>query len=246
MVLLSSFASPASAQTLRGLLLERDSYQPINLGNVTLVTTDGDTVAATITDQEGFFSLDAPREGEYFLYASALGYRSVRSDPIEVEDGMERVLQLDMAPEPVALRGLTVETDRPRPLEVPGLLAVGFYDRMLEGRGEFITPDEIAASPAEHTPQLFWTKKTVAVRPGDRVGMWNDDVLVWATMGGLCSPRIYVDGVWVREFLPGEALADVVPRDEIEGVEIYHAMNAPLRYLGTSECGVILFWTLYR
>lgn len=105
---------------------------PIDGATVTLVDTRADTIAQTISDERGFFSLRARGDGDYYLIASALGYRSVRSDAVTVEDGAVRVVEMDMAPQPIPVSGLVVETEGGEP-EIPGLAGTGFYDRLSEG-----------------------------------------------------------------------------------------------------------------
>ena len=135
------------------------------------------------------------------------------------------------------------------------------------GRGEFIFPGQIEASPARYIQALFWGLKTVRVhqtrpptllprdptgpRPAqdpwavDRVGPWNDVLVIPNRVGsGYCSPSIYVDGIWLRELNAGESLADAVPKDELLAVEVYEwPFGVPQQYTGNQECGVILFWT---
>jgi hypothetical protein len=61
---------------------------------------------------------------------------------------------------------------------------------------------------------------------------------------GYCTPSIYIDGVWVKEFMPGESVADALQKDDLEAVEVYEwPFGVPARYKGAESCGVILFWT---
>lgn len=266
------------AQTLRGLLVERETQIPIELGRITLLTEDRDSVAAVLTDEQGYFSVSAPDPGLYRLVGSALGYRGSMIGPFELEEGDVRVVEVQVGVLPVALPGLMVAPERLAEPEVATLVATGFYDRLAEGRGEFLTPGEIAASPVRHTPQLFREMTTVRLLPalGDGAnGPWNDRVLIspnptmdpgagatpeerrrrsdaiersrnprYESM--LCAPRVFRDGV-LLERNPGESLADAVPKSEIEAVEVFRApFGAPAEYQGTSNCGVVLIWTVRR
>jgi hypothetical protein len=264
------FTAPLEAQTLRGILSERDTYVPIRLGSVYLTTEQRDTLSQTLTNEQGYFEFRVPEVGTYFLIASALGYRAIQSEPIEVEEGSMQVVELTMLARPVPIEGVLVPADLDAP-ERPGLVGTGFYDRaaagITRGRGEFIFPGQIEASPARYTQALFWGLKTVRVhqtrpptllprdptrpRPAqdlwavDRVGPWNDVLVIPSRVGsGYCSPSIYVDGVWLRELNAGESLADAVPKDELLAVEVYEwPFGVPQQYTGNQECGVILFWT---
>lgn len=237
------------AQTIRGVVSERATYQPIDGATVTLIDLQADTLAQTLTDERGFFSLDARDAGQYFLIASALGYRSVRSDEVTLEDGAVRIVEMDMAPQPIPVSGLLVETEGGEP-EIPGLAGTGFYDRLADGWGEYLTPGEVLAHPAEYTHQLFRELQTVEfVRTEDGpTGPFSDKLMMRSSTGGmkdLCEPLIYIDDVRT-ELMPGESLHDAAPRDRIEAIEVHPTtFGAPLRYFEEftpDACGVILIW----
>jgi hypothetical protein len=273
--MLGLVTAPLEAQSLRGILSELDTYVPIRLGSVYLTTEQMDTLSQTLTNEQVYFEFRVPEVGTYFLIASALGYRAVQSEPIEVEEGSMQVVELTMLARPVPIEGVLVPADLDAP-ERPGLVGTGFYDRaaagITRGRGEFIFPGQIEASPARYTQALFWGLKTVRVhqtrvlqsvaRPRldgsverrgppadptrfDRVGPWNDVLVIPSRVGsGYCSPSIYLDGIWLRELNAGESLADAVPKDELLAVEVYEwPFGVPQQYTGNQECGVILFWT---
>jgi len=62
----------------------------------------------------------------------------------------------------------------------------------------------------------------------------------------LCAPRVFVDGRYVIP-LDHESFDDLVPKEELEAVEVYQApFGAPMSYQGTSGCGVVLLWTKRR
>ena len=250
--------APASAQSLRGLLLEGDTQLPIALGQVTMLTEERDSVVGAITDEDGFFSLTAPEAGSYRLVASALGYRGSILGPFELVDGGVQVVQFQLALRPVSLRGFLVSAERLNEPEVATLVATGFYDRLAEGKGEFLTPGEIARSRIRHTPQLFREMTTVylaRVLDGRASAPWNDRVLIRSLKPGrtlldrVCQPRVYVDDVFLdlERMDPQPTLGELAPRDELEAIEVYVApFGAPLRYQSTSDCGVILLWTKRR
>ena len=243
---------PLSGQILRGVLLESGTDRPIDLGEMTLVSEDGDTVAAALTDEEGYFSLEAPGPGAYLIVGVALGYLGRSEGPFELEEGDLQVVQVVLTPAPIAIQGVDVPA---RPIIVSDdiLIANGFYERMLEGRGQFLTPELIEDSDARFTPMLFRALKHV--RPQYGASPWRTWVQLWSPAGpGTCRPRVFVDNVWIdkpgfEQFGEGLGLADVVPKDEIRAIELYWGHQAPLRYsapdgLADQEtCGVILIWT---
>jgi hypothetical protein len=254
----ASLASPLSAQTIRGRLLEQGAERPVELGRVLLVDAAGDPLAGALTDSTGHFSLSAPSPGSFFLTAEALGYRSSHVGPLELEAGMETTVELRIEPEALPLEGLAVEVDA---ADTPPFVADGFLERMRAGRGEFLTPEDIWNSDARFTPQLFRGLDRVVVRPGLRGGLWNQQVLMRRVLprrGEMyCTPHVFLDGIRVPsppgappDYLTRDeraaleiSLEEVVSREDLAAVEIYDELRAPLRYVSGSSCGVILLWT---
>jgi hypothetical protein len=246
-------AAPASAQTLRGILLERDTYDLIELGTVYMIDGGGDTIAAALSDEEGFFHLRAPEPGSYRVIGHALGYLPGGAGPFELEEDALRVVQLPLVPAPIPVEGLDVEAASRVVISDDELLANGFYERMLEGRGQFLTPEDIANSDARYTPMLL--RGMEYVRPQYGAAGWQIWPLLWSPYGkgSSCTPRVWVDGVWVNrggyeQYPEGLGLEDVVPKSSIKAVELYWGMKAPLRYSAPVEpmelpCGAILVWT---
>lgn len=252
--------TPAGAQTLRGLVLEEATEAPIALGRVVMVTLEGDSVQATLTDEQGFFSIDAGEAGRYVLVISALGYRTTRSDRVELESGEVRITQMYLSLRPIPVAGVDVTTFAPDEVEIPELAQRGFYDRMRAGWGEFLTAGQIRVHGGAYTPQLFREMITVELVPdrGRGSGPWSDRVVLKMDSGsrwvdsdgrlgaGMCEPAIWVDEV-LTPLMPGENLDDVAPKETIEGVEVHRAgFGAPIRYFqdnSASACGAILIWT---
>lgn len=238
-------------------MLEEFTEQPIELGRVTLMTVDGDSVAATLTDDQGFFSVEAGSPGRYVVLAAALGYRTARSEYLELEDDQVQVLQLRLSLRPIPVEGVVVEGTMADEPIVPELLSRGFYERMERGQGEFLTPAQIRNHPATYTPQLFREMTTVELASdrGRGTGPWNDRVMIKPIIPGRgearsCEPHLWIDNV-LTELMPGEGLDDAVPKDEIEGIEVYRApFGAPLRYLRNFDperaCGAVVIWTNRR
>ena len=245
-------ASFASAQTIRGILQERETYRLIDLGTVYMLDEDGDTVAAALSNEDGFFFLAAPEPGSYRVVGHALGYIAGGAGPFELGEDVVRVVQLPLLPAPIPVEGIDVETTR-IVISDDLLLANGFYDRMMAGTGQFLTPEDIEQSNARYTPHLFRALKYI--RPQYGASGWRIWPDVWSPIGGgSCKPRVWIDGVWVNragheQYEPGSiGLEDMVARDDVRAAELYWGLQAPLRY-GAPDgndsglCGVILIWT---
>lgn len=239
-----------SAQSVRGVVIDVDSGEPIAIATVTLVSASGERVASALTTEDGFFTLEADDGGLYLVRAVALGYAPNREGPVQLESGGVLVLEMRLTPAPVGIEGVVVEGAREGRVG-NYLTRRGFWDRYEEGRGQFLTPGEVLASDAMFTPQLL--RELDHVIPQYGAAPWS----VWPTLrsaagAGPCEPRVYVDDVWmnregfgIRE--SGLGLDDIVPIDRVQAVEVYYgAFQAPIRYQGTTRdnsCGVILIWT---
>lgn len=232
----------ASGQSIRGMVMESGTGQPVNLASVLMFTAAGDSVGGTLTDSTGFFSLRVP-DPDFALRVTGLGYRTERVGPFSLRaERAVRVIEITLEPQPLSIEGVGVDA------RLPALAETGFYERMAEGRGRFLTPTDIAESDAWFTPELF--HELDRVRPQYSAAPWDRWIsLMSATGGGVCEPRIFIDGVWLRpEFrLPGEGLDDAVPLEDLLAAEVYWGpFQAPMRFQGTSRdnsCGVVLLWT---
>jgi hypothetical protein len=118
-----------------------------------------------------------------------------------------------------------------------------FEERRSQGRGHFITREEIERRSPIRAEELF------RVVPGFTVVSSGMDFAVVssraAQASGYCHPDFYVDGTKVTvDPQMGNGLP--VGPDEIYGIETYpgSASGAPLQYRAESGCGLILIWTM--
>ncbi len=244
---LGALPAVSESQVLRGVLSERDTYDPIDLGLLTLIEEDGDTISQVLSDDSGFFEFEVPNPGGYYIIAAAVGYRAVQSELVQIEAQAVRILEIAMTVRPIPLPGFEIVSEYEEP-ERPGLAATGFYERAATGKGEVIWPGQIIASGARYVQPLFYGSQTATVRQTqhDRPGPWNDDILLRDLDGAgvWCSPSFYIDGAWIQELNPGESIADAVPMDQLLAIEMYQwPFYVPEGYQGWGDCGVVLFWT---
>ncbi len=109
---LLAFATPGSAQTVQGRLLEQDTEKPIAAALVLLLDSQGQELRGVLTNEEGAFTLRAPGPGAYTLRAEHIGYRTTTSPPLQLAAGERRLYRMAIPVEPVELRGLYVEAER--------------------------------------------------------------------------------------------------------------------------------------
>lgn len=246
-------STPLAAQTVQGRLLNAQTDEPIDLGILTLFTTDGDSVAVTATTPNGHFSLTAPEPGSYLLRASAFGYAEREEGVFELGDEGRVEIEFRITPRPFELEGILVSTDRPTPNHP--LVRNGFVDRYRRGLGYFVTPRDLERTVYRDTESLLQFipgVRVVASRTSNVAGRAvvpgpSSDQVWMRNAWGPCAPTVYVDGVRTH-YAPdtGETLSDVLSIHLIAAAEIYsRPPQVPPEYGGPmgNKCGVIVFWT---
>ena len=143
-LLMALLPADTHAQSVRGLLVDETTGEPIALGMITLVTETRDSVTATLTTEEGFYFLPAEGPGSYALVVEAFGYWPTIIGPFELGENTDRMFEARVAILPLAIEGVTVEADVYEP-RVHHLVSNGFYERMGQGEGEFISDTESGA-----------------------------------------------------------------------------------------------------
>lgn len=220
---------PLTAQTVRGLVLERVTDRPIDLGTIALVEVGGDTVATATSDTRGFFSVTATDPGDYRVVVEAFGYRLENAGPFELDNGDVQVVQVNLEPAPVRISGIDVEAQE---TAAPYLLRQGFVERRKMAFGHFVGPREFDDFRVvlRSTEDIFYRFPGVTLGPNGLPRMRGAN-------GGTCTPAIFLDGVRMEPRNP--------PLEQLEAIEIYtRAVQVPLQYSWAAQgCGVILHWT---
>ena len=105
-------ASAATAQIVRGRVLEEGAGTPLPGAMIVLVDTEGTQVGRILTDDLGRFTLRAPRDGTYTLRADRIGYASITSLPLELASGAAAFHDMVVPVQAIALDNITVEGER--------------------------------------------------------------------------------------------------------------------------------------
>jgi hypothetical protein len=109
LLLLLSCAVPASAQTVRGHVIERESQRPIAGAFVVLLDASGARVAATLSGPAGEYEHRAPRPGAYRLRVERIGAQTVTSPVIELAAGATVPFEMQVHTQTVMLPPITAE-----------------------------------------------------------------------------------------------------------------------------------------
>lgn len=241
----------ASAQTIRGHLLDATTGEPIDLGLVIMLTEDGDSVTNALTGRGGYFSITSLNPGSFVLLGSGLGYEESKAGVFDLGMGGEVSVEFRLPAMPLPIDEILVELDR-NVLEHK-LIRTGFVRRYQRNvGGHFVTPYDIEESSALSTEDLLQPIQGVRVQAIEDkdYGRIGDAVLI-ESRGRLCKPTIYLDGTRIRyqPEITGAGLSSFVPLHEVQAVEVYPTpATVPVEYNATRTardgvCGVMVFWT---
>ncbi len=145
-VLGSGFFTPSLAQTINGTLMEVDRDTPISLGLIIMMTEDGDSITAAVTDARGRFRVEADEPGAFVLIASAFGFKETKVGIFDLGDGGSMDIEFRVATKAMPIDGILVELQRPAIQH--SLIRNGYVRRLQRGLGHFITPYDIENSLA--------------------------------------------------------------------------------------------------
>lgn len=211
-----------------GRVLERATGNAIPAARVSIRGTD----VATLTNDFGYFRLDAMPYGVYTLDVEHLAY-AAREIPIQVAGALTQNVAIEMSTEALELEGLTV-TVEPRRFfgDMDGLVR-----RMNLGFGDFLTRQDIEKRGSSRLPDLL------VGLPGVRVAQNGRSLVI---RGRPCTPIVFLDGrPWRLDPVVG---LNEIHSFDIEAVEVYKgtaAIPAEFNYStnGQVGCGALVVWT---
>lgn len=231
-------------------------------GNVSDASTRGsiegvriainDTLIA-VTDAVGDFSVQRRiADGVNRLTVQRIGYETLvqqfRIEPLATEI----TLMIDLPPQAERLTDIVVESRTP----ALNSKLEGFYRRLRQGIGQFLTPEEVAQIPASRATDILRRVAGLRVFPGNvksefalaRCVRYQPRVYVngvepfGADIGDIDRPRVYVDG---QELSSADIDLTLNPGD-ISAVEVYTggAQTPPeFNRPAPGRCGVVVIWT---
>jgi hypothetical protein len=191
------------------------------------------------TDGDGVARFDRVPAGNRIVEVSRIGFTPARV-ALEFAPGAESRRTISMHSQSVAVRGVDVRAERRNPTLEQG----GFYQRMRNGAGAFMTDETIDHLRPSRTIDLFRHMRGYTV-VYDRKGRPHVQTTRGsASLSSHCtSPLVYVDAMLMGGDVT-EAL-DVTPPELIAGIEAYAGpASIPAQYNPTgAACGVVLIWT---
>ena len=229
-----------TAQSVGGFLTEEGSERSIRNASVTLSDSAGSTVAGTLTNWNGHFTLDAPGPGFYSLSAAAIGYGRGSNGPFELSDGSHLEIEFRLRLSPITLPGIRIEVERARTDKF--ITTQGFYQRQKRGSGYFFSPERIEKiDPIDYQDLL---NRVPGVRYVD--AGWGGSNIVCASSSrslanpGDEAPRVYLDGMPVSS----QNLHTLARIGDIAAVEVYRGgASIPVEFPATGSSCLELVWT---
>lgn len=245
---------PATAQVVRGTLVDDTGLGPVATATVTLIRGD-DRLSSAITDSRGFFFLEVPYGGHYKLEAERLGYETTESQPFLVEAGDTVTVEFRIDPDAVLLK----------PIMVTARSNAGrnqFRRRMEDwGKGIFVTPDMVDSIRPRHPADVMRNQEDVWLSwgwgtsssgmsgPVPRIHTFQSVGCMRYSLNGIMMRRPFDSegGPWTRYPLDG------LRGEEVVAVEIYRSLHEaapevrklvrPEHALDPALCGLTIFWT---
>ena len=223
----------AQQSTLRGVVLDRSTGQGV-IGAQIVVVDEKRTVVA---DSQGKFKIYNLPPGRSHLVVRALGFPP-RQLNVELSPGAitDQPVQLDSTDagrlsSAQALPSMSVTALSTR---VNYRLA-DFERRRQDGRGQYLTEDEIAKSGAYSVADAVKGMRGVTYECGGGAGCF----VRMARAPMRCLPEYIVDDREMNDFGPSTPIRDII------GLEVYTGpTEVPGEYAGRyAGCGVIVIWT---
>jgi hypothetical protein len=221
----------ASAQSLRGVVLDASNRAAISGTAIQLQPDRGSQIRRATTDSAGAFYINAPEAGLYRVTATRLGFVQHRGDTVRLGNSETVTVEIQLDRTAVPLKPVVV-TGR-----ISGL-PDGFESRRAAGFGRFLTRKDIESRQGSQTSDILRGMPGLVITPVRR-GRGPGNTLAMRGPAGLCQPAVWIDGV----FIAGASVDEMLVPTTLEAVEVYNSTStAPIQYR-TGNCGVVLFWT---
>lgn len=216
----------ADAQVVRGRVLDDADDRPVATAVVRLVDPTGESLAVTVADSAGRYSMTVPEPGVYRLEAERIGYEPFETPLLETGDETRTyALDLLLRRSPVPIAGLEITTEQ---VDRQLRLMIGLSARSL--RWSPVRPAELR-DHAERDHDL-----TDLIRWENRAGLE-----VFETREGPCYSlrrygclTVYLNGLPLTR-----PLVDTVPLDMLHTVVIVAPSDGSPVY----PAGAVLLYT---
>jgi hypothetical protein len=225
-------SSVASAQSIRGVVVDDSTKRPLESAVVTLLNNRGVDLGKppVRTDSLGRFMLHAGELGRYQVRVTRIGYQPLTSSNISLSFGGQVAnVTLNMAVAPTRL-GRVVVTGTTRLTNADLMTHVGFDLRRAKGEGKFLDSANMTTYGRAPASEMLIDNKVLFGLEfvADASGF---EVLRMLRGSGFCVPEVWVDGFEVN---PNSVVGRLggVGSDQIYGIEVYNGLQLPPPSIG--------------
>ena len=201
----------AQERNITGVLIDKESREPVELATLQLLKADADStfVGGTVTNEKGEFSVQAPENGKYLLRITSVGYvTSIKRIEI-AEDHDLNMGRVTIVTDAIMLKEATVTAQAMKVVVVEDTFVYN--------------------SAAYRTPEGSVVEELVRRLPGAQI---DDDGKI--TINGKEVKKIKVDG---REFMTGDTQTALknLPTSIIDKIKVYDEKSDLSRITGIDD-----------
>jgi TonB-dependent receptor-like protein len=260
-------AFDASAQRLRGNVMEANSKTPLAVVDLAVLSEDGTVLARAQSDTLGAFLLAWSGKERVRLRAERLGFLSSTSPTLTIAEDEVLTVRLSMSARAISVDSLVISA-RDRTHDIMGNFAAIDRRRKL-GIGKIITREQIAQSGSSQISDVLRRVPGITLRaePNNQHSVSaystinsasslgspsnasrrrvNQSAMGTGSFTGECPMMIFLDGRIHRYPISG---VNVLPATDIETIEVFRGLSeVPAEFSGEhARCGVIALWTTRR
>jgi hypothetical protein len=252
------FALPVAgeAQSIHGRVVDAASGDAVPEATVQVTGAEQRQAVRTRTGADGAFTLPLRGPGTYRVRVERTGYAPATSQEVEMAAGEAVQVELRISAQPLTLPALTV-VGRQRPRRISSLEPTGFYNREARGHGRFLKREDLERRPGnrlvnilDEVPgiRLYRDRRGNEYVTFDRAQSNGAFSRAQRNQADMCQPVFFLDGSRVNTGTPdrgGVTLNDLVPPEQIEGIEVYGSVaQIPVEFNASdAACGVVVIWT---
>jgi hypothetical protein len=260
-------ASPVAAQSVRGIVVDAGSGEPVPNALIRATSVGGNRGGSARSGQDGRFVLNLRASGTFRLQGERTGYATSTTQQLTLEEREMVEVELRLSAAPLTLEPLTI-TARVAPPRRRHLELNGFYRRERMGNGRFLRREEIERHTNQNLAQILSRvpgtaihyqgtqqyiyfprngRPSIDLRPSTGRRRLGRGSFARAGGGNSCLPRLFMDGMRIVYDASSDINSAVSP-EQIEAIEVFRGPSEiPAEYYSQNpthrDCGVILIWT---
>ena len=222
------------SQTVKGTVLDRMSGEPVDEVEITVTDSSNNPGISQVSDKNGRFTIRDTKSGVFFIRTYKYGCLNLKRGPYNLSEDDTLNLSLTIDALPGTMRLIKIS----RAGKIPYLERVHFYERKREGKGYYITNDEIRDKGYSDVYELLRTVPGLIVNNGT---IFFSRYLRGSPSTSL-QPTIYVDNALISTNAQTGNSISWININDVIGVEVYSSIDSPPRYFTGRSGGVILIW----